>query len=82
VIILSTIVGWLINFFEISPIKALIYAAVINGVIAVPLIFIIALIAKNEKIMGEYKSKKLSIAFVWITFISMAVAAIALLFSL
>ncbi len=82
VIIVSTVVGLLINFFEINPIKALIYAAVINGVIAVPLILVIALIAKSEKIMGEYKSKKLSIIFVWITFFSMAVAAIALLFLL
>ena len=42
-------------------------------------IFIIALIAKNEKIMGKYKSGLLSKIFVWITFLGMAAAVIAML---
>lgn len=82
IIIAATLIGLLINFIGIDPVRALIYAAVINGVIAVPLIFIIALIAKNETIMGEYKSGKLSRICVWITFISMATAAIAMVFSI
>ncbi len=81
VIILATLIGLLINFIGIDPVKALIYAAVINGVIAIPLIFIIALVARNEKIMGEYKSGKLSRLCVWITFIVMATAGIAMFFS-
>lgn len=79
VLIIATCVGLLINFIGINPVKALIYAAVINGIIAVPLIFIIALIARNEKIMGTYKSGWLSILFVWITCIVMTVAAITML---
>lgn len=79
VITIATLIGLLINFIGIDPIKALVYTAVINGVVSVPLIFIIALIAKNEKIMGKYKSGLFSKIFVWIAFFGMAAAAIAML---
>jgi len=78
IITIATLIGLLINFIGIDPIKALVYAAVINGVVAVPLIFIIALTAKNKKIMGDYKSGLLSNALVWITFIAMGTATIAM----
>jgi NRAMP (natural resistance-associated macrophage protein)-like metal ion transporter len=81
VIIVSTCIGLLMNMLPINPLKALVYAAVINGVVAVPLIFIIALIAKNKKIMGEYQSGWLSSTFVWATFIGMGIAAIAMFFA-
>jgi len=79
VITIATLIGLLINFIGIDPIKALVYAAVINGVVAVPLIFIIALTAKNKKIMGNYKSGLLSNTLVWLTFIGMGTAVIAML---
>jgi len=82
IITISTLIGLIINFIGIDPIKALIYCAVINGVVAVPLIFIIGLIASNEKIMGEYKSKKLSKIFVGITFLGMLAAAIGMFYTL
>ncbi len=82
IIICAMIIGLLINFSGIDPMKALVYSAVINGVIAVPLIFIINLIASNKKIMGNYKSGLLSKFFVWITFICMALAASSMFFTL
>jgi len=78
VITIATCVGLLINFIGIDPIKALVITAVINGIVAVPLIFLVINIAVNKKIMGEYKSKWLSNILVWITFIAMAAAAIAM----
>lgn len=60
VIIVSTALGMLMNFFNFNPIKALIYSAVLNGVASVPLLFIILKIASNQKIMGKYKSGILS----------------------
>lgn len=81
VIITSMIIGLCINFIGINPMKALVYTAVINGVIAVPLIFVIAIIARNEKIMGKYKSGVISTTFVWLTFASMALAACAMFLS-
>ncbi|MCL5434921.1 MAG: divalent metal cation transporter, partial [Patescibacteria group bacterium] len=67
VITVATLIGLMINFIGINPIKALVFAAVINGVVAVPLIFIIALIAKNGKIMGQYKSGWISNLLVSLT---------------
>ena len=81
VITVATIIGLMINFIGIDPIKALVYTAVFNGVAAVPLIFIIAKIARNEKIMGEHKSGNLSNLFVWGTFLLMGAAAIAMFFT-
>jgi len=78
VITIATLIGLLINFIGIDPIKALVYAAVINGIVAVPLILIIALTANSKKVMNEYKSGKLSNILIWSTFIGMGTAAIAM----
>ena len=48
----STIIGLWINFTDIDPIKALVYTAVINGVVAVPILFTIMKIANDKKILG------------------------------
>jgi NRAMP (natural resistance-associated macrophage protein)-like metal ion transporter len=78
VITIATIIGLMINFIGIDPIKALVYTAVFNGVAAVPLIFIIGKIARNEKIMGEHKSGNISNILIWGTFIIMGAAAVAM----
>jgi len=82
VIIVATLVGLFINFIGINPIQALVFTAVFNGVAAVPLIFLIAKIANNKKIMGEYSSGWLSNIFVWITFFVMLAAALAMFYTL
>jgi len=82
VITIATLVGLVINFIGIDPIKALVFTAVFNGVAAVPLIFLIARIASNKKIMGEYRSGWLSNTFVWITFVIMLASAVAMFYSL
>ncbi len=76
-ITIATLIGLIINFIGINPVKALIYTAVLNGVAAVPLVFLIIKISSSQKIMGEYKSGLLSKIFLWITFLAMAAAAIA-----
>jgi NRAMP (natural resistance-associated macrophage protein)-like metal ion transporter len=82
VIIFSTLIGLFINFIGIDPIKALIFAAVFNGVAAVPLICLIALIAHNKKIMGQYRSGRLSQILVWLTFSIMAASALGMFYAL
>lgn len=82
VITIATIVGLIINFVGIDPLKALVYTAVINGVAAVPLLFLIVRIAASDKIMGEYKSGWLSKTLLWSTFLIMGAAAVALFFTL
>lgn len=82
VIIAATIVGLFINFIGIDPVKALVYAAVLNGVAAVPLLFLIIKISSNEKVMGEFKSGWLSKIILWVTFAAMAAAAIAMFYTI
>ena len=82
VITIATIIGLIINFVGIDPVKALVYAAVLNGVAAVPLIFLIIKISGNKKILGKYKSGLLSKTILWITFIGMGAAAIAMFYLL
>ncbi len=76
IIIVATLIGLLINFIGVDPIKALVFAAVFNGVAAVPLIFLIAKIARSSKVMGEYRSGWLSNSLIWLTFITMALSSV------
>jgi len=82
IITIATLIGLMINFIGIDPIKALVFTAVFNGVAAVPLIFLIARIARNRKIMGEYRSGWLSNTVVWITFLVMLASAVAMFYTL
>ena len=82
IIIASTIVGLLLNFLGINPVKALIYTAVLNGVAAVPLLILIALISGNDKIMKEFKGSWFSASLLWITFLGMAAGAVTMFFFL
>lgn len=82
VITIATVIGLMINFVGIDPMRALVVTAVVNGVISVPLIFLIAKIARNEKIMGEYKSGALSNLLLWATFVLMAAAVVAMFFTI
>lgn len=80
VITIATIIGLIINFIGIDPIKALVYTAVINGVVAVPLIFVIWMVSRNEKIMGKFTSGMWSRSLVFLTFLGMGLAALGMLF--
>jgi NRAMP (natural resistance-associated macrophage protein)-like metal ion transporter len=81
VIVAATGIGLLLNFIGIDPIKALVLTAVFNGIAAVPLIFLIALINRNRQILGAYCGGVLSQIFVWLAFGVMGVCALALLYT-
>lgn len=81
-ITLATLVGLLINYIGIDPMKALVYSAVLNGFVAVPLIFLIGKISSDKKIMGKYRSGFLSRSFIWLTFIGMFFAAAGTIYML
>ncbi|MBU2595856.1 divalent metal cation transporter, partial [Patescibacteria group bacterium] len=53
VIAISILLGLSINFLGIPPIKALYYSAFLNGIIAVPLLFVIMIVGNDQRIMGE-----------------------------
>lgn len=77
-IIVSTAIGLWINFTNINPITALIYTAVINGVVAVPMLFVIMKVANNKKILNEKTNGKLSNVLGWFTFVLMSVSVVVM----
>jgi Mn2+/Fe2+ NRAMP family transporter len=81
IITLATLVGLLVNFIGIPPFKMLYYTAVLNGVVAPPLMILILLIANNKRIMGTNTNSRLSNIFGVIITGIMSLAGIALLVS-
>jgi len=53
-IVAATLVGSLLNFYGIDPIKALFWAAVLNGLVAAPLMVVIMSMASSPKVMGKF----------------------------
>jgi len=82
IIIISVIVGLLINFFHLDPIRVLIFSAVCNGIIAPFIIFFIVKISSNKKIMGEWVNSRSRTFVGWTVFLLMVLAAIGALYSL
>jgi len=78
-IIVATLIGLLINFIGISPIKALYYASILNGLLAPPLLVMIMLISNNRDIMGGRTNGKLSNYLGWIITAVMSVCALVLI---
>lgn len=79
VIAAAMVFGLVINFTAINPFSALYYSAVVNGLIAPPLLVMIFIIANNKKIMGHRVNPKGVNIFGILTIIIMSVAAIGLL---
>lgn len=77
IIIISMLVGLGINFIGIDPIKALIYAAVANGLVAPVILFMIVRISSNHKVMGHWRNKRLVTAIGWIVFGMMSLSGLA-----
>jgi NRAMP (natural resistance-associated macrophage protein)-like metal ion transporter len=63
IMILSIVIAMAINFIGISPVKALVLTAIIYGLTAPLIIFVILLVSNNKKIMGEYTNSKWSNLF-------------------
>lgn len=82
VIIIAMLLGILLNFTNIDPIKALIYSAVLNGIIAPPILILIVRISGNKHIMGEHASGGTAKVVGWLTIGLMVVSGAAALVSL
>jgi len=79
IIAVSMVAGLGLGFTPINPIKALFYSAVINGVVAVPLIALILLLAMRPSVLGAYTASRTSLALGWITVLLMAAASVGML---
>lgn len=82
IIIASTLAGLTMNFVGIDPIKALIYAAVLNGVIAPVVLFLIVILSSNKKIMGAWVNTPLRASLGWIIATIMSLAGIGAIWAL
>ncbi len=82
VIIISTGIGLLINFIGLDPVKALIYSAVLNGLIAPVILILIVLMSSNSKIMGRWVNNKLVMTLGWLITGVMTLAGVATIISL
>ena len=80
IIAISLILGLSMNYIGISPIKALIYSAILYGMTAPVLIAIILHISNNKKIMGKFTNGKTSNILGFTALILMSVAAVILIY--
>ena len=78
VIGLATIAGMSIDLLGIDPIAALVATAVINGLLAAPLLVLVMLVSNDRRVMGERTNGRRLNLLGWGTTAVMAVAAIAL----
>lgn len=70
--------GMVMCFVHVDPIRALYWSAVLNGIVAVPLIFLLIRIACNTRVMGKWASSVPARVWGWLTFALMGVVAIAM----
>ena len=81
IVALATLGGTALTFSPIDPIRALFWSAVINGVISVPVLIVMMLLAGNAKVMGKFVSSP-RLKFVgWLATAVMAVAVGAMFFA-
>ncbi len=80
IIAISLVVGLSLNYIGISPVKALIYSAILYGLTAPVLIAIILHICNNKKVMGRFTNSKKSNILGLLTFILMTLAAATMIY--
>jgi Mn2+/Fe2+ NRAMP family transporter len=76
VIAVSVLLALVIQFSPINPMKALVWSAVINGVVAVPLMAVIILLASKTSVMGAFTASRSLIILGWIATLMMGAAAV------
>jgi NRAMP (natural resistance-associated macrophage protein)-like metal ion transporter len=81
VITVATLVGLIVNFVGVDPIRMLYYTAVINGLLAPPLLMLIMLVGNDKRVMGRFTNSTYTNFFGWTTFLVMLLAAVSLLFT-
>jgi len=75
---LATLIGIAINFVAIDPIKALFWSAVINGVIAVPLMVVMMLMTRRREVMGDFTLSRPLALVGWLATLAMGLTVLAM----
>jgi NRAMP (natural resistance-associated macrophage protein)-like metal ion transporter len=82
IIIISMLVGLGMNFIGLNPIKALIYSAVANGLVAPIILVFIVRISSNKKIMGHWVNHRSTTIVGWLITALMTLSGVAAIYSL
>jgi NRAMP (natural resistance-associated macrophage protein)-like metal ion transporter len=78
----ATLIGVALDFSGVDPIKALIFSAVVNGVIAVPIMAVMMLLAAKPEVMGPFVVKRRLRWLGWMSTAVMAAAVVAMFLTL
>jgi NRAMP (natural resistance-associated macrophage protein)-like metal ion transporter len=78
VIAAAIVLGIAVDLSPLDPIKALVWSAVVNGVITVPVLVAMMIVAARTHQMGKFVASPLQRVFGWLTTAMMAVAAVAM----
>ncbi len=78
VIAVSVLVALIIQYSPINPMKALFWSAVINGVVAVPLMVVVIVLVSRKSVMGAYTASRPIVALGWIATAVMGAAAVGM----
>lgn len=76
VIVVSVLAALIIQYSPISPMRALFWSAVINGIVAVPLMVVIILLVCKKSVMGPFRASRTLIVLGWIATVVMGAAAV------
>jgi NRAMP (natural resistance-associated macrophage protein)-like metal ion transporter len=82
VIAIAAVLGVAMDFLPINPLKALVFTAVVNGVVAVPVMVMTMLVSANSKVMGEFVLPRGLLVFGWAATAAMALAAVGMFVTL
>jgi len=77
VIAVAIVIGLAITLTGINPIQLLVWSAVINGIVAAPLVIVVGRIASDRGLMGQHRSGKVSNVLVSLTAVAMGLCALA-----
>jgi NRAMP (natural resistance-associated macrophage protein)-like metal ion transporter len=79
IIMAATGIGTVMGYFEVDPIKTLVWSAIVNGVISVPIMAALMWIGQSEKLMGQHTITRRHRFFGWAATLVMAVAVLVML---
>jgi NRAMP (natural resistance-associated macrophage protein)-like metal ion transporter len=79
IILAATGIGTLVGYLEVDPIKALVWSAIVNGVISVPIMAALMWIGQSEKLMGKFTISTRHRVLGWLATAIMAVAVLVML---
>lgn len=82
VLTVGFIIGLGLNFLSLNPMKALLWAAVINGIVSIPVLVMMMLMANNPKVMGDFTLSLRTNILGWLTTLVMLAVVVGLFLSL